>query len=303
MKSVTNHSGEMAACHTILQFSLWALILVSSIVSIPSHDFRQGESETVLFQHTLSHDNSSFEYELFTLDSTLPFHTSGYLRPENLKTGQRDRFFVEIVKERRTVIIVLRILDVEVQDGGIYILSLRENTDGFFKNYIFDADIKVIVPSGPADCAIQPRPRGSSFREVHCRAAVGSHGGGKLVCYQNSITLPVLAYSAETELTATFRMTTGSGINCCSHLTQDDVPSISCTDFVFEELEMHSDNPSSTTNHDQITENMGKVTKINGLETEIYEYSGESRTYALRGDSVMTILIGIFLSILYTLYY
>ena len=224
----------MAVCFTILQLSLWALILASSSVSLSSYDFRQGENVTVLFQHTLNQDDSSFECELFTLDSTLPFYTNGNLRHENLKTGQGERFSVHIFQEIRTVNIVLQVLDVQVQDGGVYILSLRENNDGVLRSYIFDAHIYVIVPQGPAECAMEPRPSGSSFREVHCRATVGSDEGGQILCYQNSITLPVLALSTGTELTATFRVTAGSGINCCSSLTQDNVPSILCTDFVFE---------------------------------------------------------------------
>ena len=291
----------MAVCVTILQLSLWALILASSSVSLSSYNFRQEANVTVIFQHTLSQDDSSFECELFTLDSTLPFYTNGCLRPDNLKTGHEERFSVDIFQEGRTVSIVLQIVDVQVQDGGFYILSLRKNTDGVFRSYIFDAHINVIVPPGPAECAMQPRPRGSSFREVHCRAAVGSDGGGQIVCYQNSITPPVLAFSTGTELTATFRVTAGSGINCCSSLTEDNVPSILCTDFVFEELEIHSGIPSST-KRDQIAENVNEVTETYGLKTKtkIHENSAESRSYILRGDNVMVIVIGIFL---YTLYF
>ena len=87
----------------------------------------------------------------------------------------------------------------------------------------------------------------TSVRFQFSRSPLSSHGWqwwrGTVVTKISSDSHAVLACSTEILLTATFRMATGSGINCCWFLTQDNVPSISCTNFVFEELEIHSDDP------------------------------------------------------------
>ena len=146
----------MADCLQILKQLLLALIVICPTLSLPSYDFRQGADATVLFQHTLRTDGSSFSCELFTINSELPFYTNGNLQPDNLEKDQRERFAVDVSKRGRTVDIILKLEDMQEKDGGVYILSLREITDRIVRTHIYDAFLNVFVPPPTATCEVHP---------------------------------------------------------------------------------------------------------------------------------------------------
>ena len=214
-------------------------LLLSSSCFLPSRALQQyvfhlGHNASIPFYTMTSSNGSHVTCELFSLRENRPFYVNGKIDQTVLLPNQRGRFDVSESKEDENITITLSINAIQQSDIGVYILSLRERSNGYSKDQILDAYVDVKLPPGKAECNISDVHYSAKWRQVSCEATCGSDGGGDIVCYQNGDITPYkkpLVYSSN-RMTAVYWMHTGSPINCCSHDTSAEVDPTYCADFI-----------------------------------------------------------------------
>ena len=272
---------------------LLCINLLTQAPGLETYIFPKGTNASVAFIHILSGPNSSYSSELFTLDSQFPFYGNGMLHTNILRPAQQSRFCVFLDDHReRNLTVILIIENIEKIDENVYILTIRENNDGIFQNFIYDAYLSVHLPPGIAQCSLDFCSDTLKVCEISCEATLGSDGGGQLHCYQNSQTAVIRKplERSSNQITAIFWVSTLSTVQCCSSESNSHTDLASCMDYThvfFDDAHSTSPQPDSFSEEEPITEpiKLGHegqmVTAI--LETSSHqECSGSKSNYVIK---------------------
>ena len=203
----------------------------TTALALDVHSVRQGENASVTFSANVN--GYAAVSELSSLNAARPFYVHERVDPTILRSDQRDRFDVSVVEKTETRLqVALLITNVQVDDGGVYVLSVRETKDGQAIDYIYDVYVDVVVPPGKAECNISHYTAGK--REVSCRASAGTDTGGDIICYQDSERILAIGSTVHSSdiITANFLVHAYSPISCCSAGTNETKSQDSCLDFV-----------------------------------------------------------------------
>ena len=222
-----------------MEFDLVTVVKIMSVVLATStialalevHSVRHGENASITFSADVN--GYAAVCELFSLSAARPFYVHERVDPTILRPDQRDRFDVSVPeKSEKHLRVTLMISNVQVDDGGVYVLSVRETKDEQASDYIYDAYVDVVVPPGKAECNVSHYTAGLS--KVSCRASAGTDTGGDIVCFQDSertLAFESTVRSAD-HITATFLAHACSPVSCCSVGTNEVKNQDSCVDFV-----------------------------------------------------------------------
>ena len=188
---------------------------------------------TIEFQQKLD-STADVSCELFSLRETRPFYLHGKIDQSALLSNQHGRFMVTTERPGDVFKAILSIQEVQEEDRGVYVLSLRERKSGKVTDHIKDAYVDVILPMGEARCSVQESPYSSSLQEVHCNATVGSERGG-IICYRDSGKAPYLSLDDQGSevMSAVFWLDDVSSINCCSFEKGEETDPENCSDFTY----------------------------------------------------------------------
>ena len=214
-----------------------SLDILPSSASVPTYEFRQGRNASITFAQALDNSSSTVTCELFSLDRTSPFYVHGRINQMVLRPDQQDRFSVSVKNDRGNFTAIFNIREIQKNDVGVYILSLREISGRQMKDHILDAYVDVRTPPGRADCNVSATQYSRKWREVRCEVTVGDIRGG-IVCFQNTERAPYkVLFSHSNPLkrmtAAVYWMNIDSQISCCSYEVSQEISSDSCTDFQY----------------------------------------------------------------------
>lgn len=153
------------------------------------------------------------------------------LKEEN----QEGRFSVEGVRANDTFSVILNVVDVSVQDGGrIDLVFMLINY--IEQNYVTrTAMINVIIPPPKAECHISKKVIiGHHIYGVRCQAPA-ANGKVTLSCFQTNSTIIQMNIITDSNdiIRGTFWARSGEQVQCCSHLTADDVTQETCDHSIF----------------------------------------------------------------------
>ena len=207
----------------------------TTALALDVHSVRQGGNASVMLSANVN--GYAAVSELSSLNAARPFYVHERVDPTILRSDQRDRFDVSVVEKTETRLqVALLISNVQVDDGGVYVLSVRETKDRqAIIDYTYEAYVDVVVPPGKAECNISHYSAGK--RAVLCRASAGTDTGGDIICYQDSERIPAIGSTVSTVhssdlITANFLVHAYSPISCCSAGTNETKSQDSCLDFV-----------------------------------------------------------------------
>ena len=246
-----------------IQHLFYVLLCINLLTQAPgleTYIFRKGTNASVTFIHVLSGPNSSYSSELFTLDSQFPFYGNGMLHTNILRPAQQSRFSVFLHDHtERNLTVILIIENIEKIDENVYILTIRENTDGIFQNFIYDAYLSIHLPPGIAQCSLDFCFDTLKVCEISCEATLGSDGGGQLHCYQDSQTAVIRKplERSSNQMTSIFWVSTLSTVQCCSSESNSHTDLVSCVDYIhvfFDDAFSTSPQPDSFSEEEPITE-------------------------------------------------
>ena len=234
------------------------MILLHTIASEVYH-FQTGTDTSVIFHQRLNESSSAESVTVkFSLhDEAQPFYKNHHIDESALQTSQHGRFNVSTGRHGENFTLALHIYNIQEEDEGVYVLSVKEINGGHSNTHISDVYIEVILTLGKAECRIRASLYSSHYNEVNCHAALGSDGEGFLVCYQNYQLAPTTGAADRSSdfIRAFFWSRKESSIYCCSFKLYGNINQDSCTDFVYHPPGMHnaiaSVTPSETTATDQ----------------------------------------------------
>ena len=236
--------------------NLIILTCMLTAAAIGVYQFEAGTNASVTFQQQLN-ENSTAECEVFSLNEAKPFYRNHHIDESALQPSQRGRFNVSTEKHGENFTLTLHIYNIQEEDEGVYILSMKETIGGHSTTHILDAYIEVLLTLGKAVCNVRLSLYTSHYYEVSCHATLGSDRKGFLLCYQKFEKAPTNGDVERSSdiIRASFWMLRDSSIYCCSFRSDEDISQDSCTDFVYQpagiQHETTSLKPSETTARDQ----------------------------------------------------
>ena len=240
--------------------SLFISLLITS-AAIEIHQFQVGTNASVTFHQRLN-ENSSAECEVFSLNEAQPFYRNHHIDESALHPSQRGRFNISTDRHEKNFTLTLHIYNIQEEDEGVYILSMKEMNGGHSTTHISDAYIEVLLILRRAECTVRASLYSSHYNEVNCHAALGSDGNGFLVCFQNSQRAPTTGAVERTSefIQASFWMLSDSSIYCCSFKQDEEINQESCTDFVYHPDHLHSEATSAMSSETIIRDRLPIIT-------------------------------------------
>ena len=247
----------MDACSKLqLRLNLIILTCMLTAAAIEVHQFEVGTNASVTFHQRLN-ESSSAECEVFSLNEAQPFYKNHHIDESALQPNQRGRFNISTERRGENFTLTLHIYNIQKEDEGVYILSMKETIGEHSNTHISDAYIEVLLPLGKAECNVRDSLYTSHYYEVSCYATLGSDRTGFLLCYQIFEKAPTNGdVERSTDIIrASFWMLRDSSIYCCSFRSDEEISQDSCTDFVYQPAGMQHETtsvkPSETTARDQ----------------------------------------------------
>ena len=239
-----------------LKFIVLTCVLTTA-AAIEVHQFEAGTNASVTFHQQL-HENSSAECEVFSLNEARPFYKNHHIDESALQPNQRGRFIISTERRGENFTLNLHIYNIQEEDEGVYILSMKETIGGHSTTHILDAYIEVLLTLGKVVCDVRDSSYTSNYHEVSCHATLGSDNKGFVLCYQNFEKAPTTGAVERSSdfIRASFWMHRDSSIFCCSFKSDEEIHQESCTDFVYHPDHVHNEatsvKPSDTTIRDRL---------------------------------------------------
>ncbi|XP_072174519.1 uncharacterized protein [Diadema setosum] len=235
--------------------ALLMICLVSSSLALEVYKFYEGRNVSLEFHQHLSSD-STFEYEIHSIDSSCYFCRNGTMIPGCLTHHQFRRFSVRSERSTTYLTVTLGIDTINSEDSQFYLFALREDRNGESYFYSQDVFIEVIRPSGPAECIVIPSRYSAAWNEVNCTSLLASDGEGSLYCFQDAEKASIKKSPTilNDHVTCIFWMNARLPIKCCSYEATFPITSHSCSQFVFYPATHIDESDTSITSELGITE-------------------------------------------------
>ncbi|XP_072174518.1 uncharacterized protein [Diadema setosum] len=210
------------------------MMCLSNSLALEVYKFYEGRDVSLDFHQPLSSD-STFEYEIYSIDASCYFCKNGKMVPGCLTPKQFRRFSVHNERTPTDLTVTLSIDTINSEDSQIDLFALREDKNG--ESYFYDQDvfIEVIRPPGPAECTMKQSEYSPAWKEVWCTSSLGSDGEGSLFCFQDKNKAPFKGSPVvlNDHITTIFWMNARLPINCCSYEATFPITSESCSQFSY----------------------------------------------------------------------
>ncbi|XP_072175083.1 uncharacterized protein [Diadema setosum] len=210
------------------------MMLFSNRLAVEFYKFYEGRDVVINFTQPMSND-STFQYELYSIQSQCGFCKNGTLVPGCLPPQQFSRFSVHSVRSPTDLKVTLSIDMIDSEDSQIYLFALREDKNGESMVFTQDVHIEVLHPPSPAECTVKPSEYSAAWNEVNCTSLLGSDGEGSLYCFQDGKKAPYKESPVRItdHVTQIFWMKVHLPITCCSYEETFPLTSASCSQFVY----------------------------------------------------------------------
>ncbi|XP_072175084.1 uncharacterized protein [Diadema setosum] len=203
-------------------------------LAVEVYKFYEGRDVLINFTQPMSND-STFDYELYSIQSECYFCENGTMVPGCLPPQQFSRFSVHSVRSPIDLKVTLSIDTINSADSQIYLFALTEDRNGERMVFTQDVHIEVLRPPTPAECTIKTSEYSPAWNEVSCTSLLASDGEGSLYCFQDGEKAPYKESPVRIndQVTQIFWMNVRLQINCCSYEASFPLTSAFCSQFVY----------------------------------------------------------------------
>ncbi|XP_072175087.1 uncharacterized protein [Diadema setosum] len=220
--------------HFLLPLVIVLMMCFSNSQALEVYQFYEGRNVSLEFNQHLS-IGSTFEYEIYSIDTSCYFCRNGTMIPGCLTRQQFRRFSVQSKRSSTYLRVTLSIDTINSEDSQFYLFALREDNNGKSTRTTQDVHVEVLRPPSPAACTVKLSEYSPAWNEVNCMSVLASDGEGSLYCFQDAEKAPYKESLVRhnDHVTWVFWMNVSLPINCCSYEASYPLTSASCSQFVY----------------------------------------------------------------------
>lgn len=210
--------------------------------SFQTFNVTKGTNATIRFDNLECHEPAFPHFTLRYKSEELPFCCRSQVHNTLINAGLREqdqegRFSVAGLLANNTFSVILNIIDASFQDSGSIemVFTLLNNNENIYVTRV--AMVNVILPPPKAKCHPSKKPLvGHHYHVLRCQAPA-ENGKVTLSCFlANSKIIPIDIITDNNHMirgTYIFRARFGDQVQCCSHLSTDDVTQETCDHSIF----------------------------------------------------------------------